>query len=55
MGRTGGHMRPKTLSEGYLVPEVGVEPTHGCPWQILSLLRLPIPPHRQGSWGGARV
>ena len=30
-----------------MVPEVGVEPTHGCPWQILSLLRLPIPPHRQ--------
>jgi RNA polymerase sigma factor (sigma-70 family) len=30
-----------------MVPVVGVEPTHGCPWQILSLLRLPIPPHRQ--------
>ncbi len=29
-----------------MVPVVGVEPTHGCPWQILNLLRLPIPPHR---------
>ena len=34
-------------SEAQMVPVVGVEPTHGCPWQILSLLRLPIPPHRQ--------
>lgn len=25
-----------------LVPEVGVEPTRGCPRQILSLVRLPF-------------
>ncbi len=34
-------------TDSSMVPVVGVEPTHGCPWQILSLLRLPIPPHRQ--------
>jgi hypothetical protein len=38
-----------------LVPVVGVEPTHGCPWQILSLLRLPIPPHRRGMCAPERV
>ena len=27
-----------------LVPEIGVEPIHPCERQILSLLRLPIPP-----------
>ena len=37
-----------------VVPVVGVEPTQGYPWQILSLLRLPIPPHRQVSVRGAR-
>jgi hypothetical protein len=26
------------------VPEIGVEPIHPCGRQILSLLRLPIPP-----------
>ena len=29
-----------------MVPEVGLEPTLGCPDQILSLARLPIPPLR---------
>ena len=28
-----------------LVPTKGIEPSHPCEWQILSLLRLPIPPH----------
>lgn len=32
-----------------MVPEVGIEPTHGCPYQILSLARLPVPPLRQKS------
>ena len=26
------------------VPRTGIEPAHPCEWQILSLLRLPIPP-----------
>ena len=30
-----------------LVPRVGLEPTHGCPYQILSLARLPVSPPRQ--------
>ena len=29
-----------------MVPMEGVEPTHSCEYQILSLARLPIPPHR---------
>ena len=29
------------------VPTKGIEPSHPCEWQILSLLRLPIPPHGQ--------
>ena len=29
-----------------LVPMEGVEPTHSYEYQILSLARLPIPPHR---------
>ena len=29
-----------------LVPAVGLEPTRSCPRKILSLVRLPIPPHR---------
>ena len=28
------------------VPAVGLEPTRSCPRKILSLVRLPIPPHR---------
>jgi hypothetical protein len=28
------------------LPMEGVEPTHCCQYQILSLARLPIPPHR---------
>ena len=31
---------------GRLVPMEGVEPTHSYEYQILSLARLPIPPHR---------
>ena len=31
-----------------LVPRVGLEPTRGCPHQILSLARLPVSPPRQG-------
>jgi hypothetical protein len=30
-----------------LVPRTGLEPVRGCPRQILSLLRLPIPPPRR--------
>src|SRR5208283_4171842 len=30
-----------------MVPTEGVEPTHSHEYQILSLARLPIPPHRQ--------
>ena len=37
------------LEKDYLnsasVPTKGIEPSHPCEWQILSLLRLPIPPH----------
>src|SRR5438093_11291842 len=32
----------------YLVPEVGIEPTWGCPRGILSPVRLPVPPLRHG-------
>ena len=31
-----------------MVPKVGIEPTRGCPHQILSLARLPISPLRRG-------
>ena len=34
------------LLEVLLVPTEGVEPTHPFGYQILSLARLPIPPHR---------
>ncbi len=30
-----------------VVPGKGIEPSHPCGWQILSLLRLPIPPPGQ--------
>jgi hypothetical protein len=30
------------------VPEVGIEPTRGCPHGILSPARLPVPPLRHG-------
>ena len=33
------------------VPGTGIEPAHPCERQILSLLRLPIPPPGQGVWG----
>lgn len=32
-----------------VVPMEGVEPTHSYEYKILSLARLPIPPHRLGS------
>jgi hypothetical protein len=37
---------PENQSLSNLVPTEGVEPTHSCEYQILSLARLPIPPHR---------
>ena len=40
--------KPSTLRVGAFVPEIGVEPIHPCGRQILSLLRLPIPPPGQG-------
>ena len=30
-----------------MVPEVGLEPTQGYPYQILSLARLPVSPLRR--------
>ena len=36
----------RTTTEGCLVPVEGIEPTLPCGNQILSLARLPIPPHR---------
>ncbi len=35
----------KTSKIAGWVPTKGIEPSHPCEWQILSLLRLPIPPH----------
>lgn len=32
-----------------MVPKVGLEPTQGCPYQILSLARLPVSPLRLGA------
>lgn len=32
------------LDDMVMVPEVGLEPTQGCPYQILSLARLPVSP-----------
>ena len=29
-----------------VVPAEGIEPTHPCEYQILSLARLPVPPRR---------
>ena len=37
-------IQPQSLDQ--LVPMEGVEPTHPYGYQILSLARLPIPPHR---------
>ncbi len=34
-----------------VVPMEGVEPTHSYEYQILSLARLPIPPHRPSGEG----
>src|SRR5258708_2919863 len=34
-----------------MVPMEGVEPTHSYEYQILSLARLPIPPHRPSGAG----
>ena len=35
------------FAENKKMPRVGVEPTWGCPRQILSLVRIPISPPRQ--------
>ena len=40
--------RPSNFYGRAFVPEIGVEPIHSCERQILSLLRLPIPPPGQG-------
>ena len=48
--KTLGLTKEKRLSNFYgeaFVPEIGVEPIHSCERQILSLLRLPIPPPGQ--------
>ena len=34
----------KNCLQSCLVPRTGIEPAHPCERQILSLLRLPIPP-----------
>ena len=36
--------RSCSVSRSVFVPETGIEPAHPCGRQILSLLRLPIPP-----------
>ena len=33
------------------VPRTGIEPAHPCEQQILSLLRIPIPPSGLFNWG----
>jgi hypothetical protein len=38
-----------------MVPMEGVEPTHSFEYQILSLARLPIPPHRPFGAGQYRL
>ena len=35
---------------GFFLPMIGIEPIQDCSRQILSLLRLPIPPHRHYSY-----
>ncbi len=40
---------------GFFVPTKGIEPSHPCEWQILSLLRLPIPPHGPTSLKGVQI
>jgi hypothetical protein len=37
-----------------MVPMEGVEPTRPCGHQILSLARLPIPPHRHSKSAGGK-
>ena len=52
-GRRPGAGRQKSIATALhgLVPGVGLEPTHGHPYQILSLARLPVPPSRQAKQG----
>ena len=38
-----------------MVPMEGVEPTRPCGHQILSLARLPIPPHRHSKSAGGKI
>ena len=54
ISRTGKHFReakneesPENSELSNLVPRTGIEPAHPCERQILSLLRLPIPPSGQ--------
>ena len=37
--------KARVLNYSGFVPTKGIEPSHPCEWQILSLLRLPVPPH----------
>lgn len=43
----GQNEKRSSISNSSLVPRAGLEPARGIPRQILSLLRLPIPPSRQ--------
>jgi hypothetical protein len=45
---SGKGMERQTTLQARVVPEAGLEPAQGCPRGILSPLRLPIPPLRQG-------
>ena len=42
------------FEERKMVPMEGVEPTRPCGHQILSLARLPIPPHRHSKSAGGK-
>ena len=46
-GRSKTRLAPIFGSQSNQVPTKGIEPSHPYEWQILSLLRLPIPPHGQ--------
>ena len=46
VGNKKGNLNKDCL-KSHSVPETGIEPAHSCERQILSLLRLPIPPPGQ--------
>ena len=48
------HREKKNPKKTLIVPEIGIEPIHPCGRQILSLLRLPIPPPGPESGVGSR-